>query len=57
MYVEAAGSIPLHAYAFKIRKGNPFRYRPSDHRLSEKLVATSADRGCHVFNVTDPQRP
>jgi CBS-domain-containing membrane protein len=29
-------------------------YRPSDRRLSEKLVPTFADRGCHVVNVTDP---
>jgi hypothetical protein len=29
-------------------------YRPSDHRLSEKLVLTFADRGCHVVSVTDP---
>jgi hypothetical protein len=29
-------------------------YRPSDRRLSEKLVPTFADRGCHVVSVTDP---
>jgi hypothetical protein len=29
-------------------------YRPSDLRLSAKLVPTSADRGCHVVSVTDP---
>jgi hypothetical protein len=29
-------------------------YRPSDRRLSAKLVPTSADRGCHVVSVTDP---
>jgi CBS-domain-containing membrane protein len=29
-------------------------YRPSDHRLSSKLVPTFADRGCHVVSVTDP---
>jgi CBS-domain-containing membrane protein len=28
--------------------------RPSDGRLSEKLVPTFADRGCHVVIVTDP---
>jgi hypothetical protein len=28
-------------------------YLPSDHRLSEKLVPTFADRG-HVVSVTDP---
>jgi hypothetical protein len=27
--------------------------RPSDRRLSAKLVPTFADRGCHVVNVTD----
>jgi hypothetical protein len=29
-------------------------YRPSDRRLSAKLVPTSVDRGCHVVSVTDP---
>jgi hypothetical protein len=29
-------------------------YRPSDRRLSPKLVPTFADRGCHVVSVTDP---
>jgi hypothetical protein len=29
-------------------------YRPSDLRLSAKLVPTFADRGRHVVNVTDP---
>jgi hypothetical protein len=29
-------------------------YRPSDRRLSAKLVPTSADRGCHVVRVIDP---
>jgi hypothetical protein len=28
--------------------------RPSEHRLSAKLVSTFADRGCHVVRVTDP---
>jgi hypothetical protein len=28
-------------------------YRPSDRRLSAKLVSTSAVRGCHVVSVTD----
>jgi hypothetical protein len=28
-------------------------YRPSDHRLSAKLVPTFADRWCHVVSVTD----
>jgi hypothetical protein len=26
-------------------------YRPSDRRLSAKLVATFADTGCHVVSV------
>jgi hypothetical protein len=26
-------------------------YRPSDQRLSAKLVPTFADRGCHVISV------
>jgi hypothetical protein len=29
-------------------------YRPSDRHLSAKLVSIFADRGCHVFGVTDP---
>jgi hypothetical protein len=29
-------------------------YRPSDRRLSAKLVSTFADRGCRVVSVTDP---
>jgi CBS-domain-containing membrane protein len=28
--------------------------RPSDRRLSAKLVQTFADRRCHVVSVTDP---
>jgi hypothetical protein len=29
-------------------------YRPSDRRLSAKLLPNFADRGCHVVSVTDP---
>jgi hypothetical protein len=29
-------------------------YRPSDRRLSVKLMPTFADRGCHVVSVTNP---
>jgi hypothetical protein len=29
-------------------------YRPSDLRLSAKLVSTFADRGCHVVSVRNP---
>jgi hypothetical protein len=29
-------------------------YRPSDRRLSAKLVPIFADRGCHVVGVKDP---
>jgi hypothetical protein len=29
-------------------------YRPRERRLSAKLVQPSADRECHVVNVTDP---
>jgi hypothetical protein len=32
-------------------------YRPSDSRLSVKLMPTFVDRGCHVVSVTDPIRP
>jgi hypothetical protein len=34
-------------------KRSPQLYRPSDRRLSAKLVLTFADRGCHVASVTD----
>jgi hypothetical protein len=29
-------------------------YRPSDRRLSAKLVPTFADEGCHMVSVTNP---
>jgi hypothetical protein len=29
-------------------------YRPSDHRMSTKLVPIFSDRGCHAVIVTDP---
>jgi CBS-domain-containing membrane protein len=29
-------------------------YRPSDRRMSAKLVPTFSDRRCHVVSVTDP---
>jgi hypothetical protein len=29
-------------------------YRPSDRRLSAKLVPTFADKGCRVVSATDP---
>jgi hypothetical protein len=29
-------------------------YRPSERRLSAKLVPTFADRGCRVVSATDP---
>jgi hypothetical protein len=29
-------------------------YRPSDHRLSAKLVPTLADRGCRIVSATNP---
>jgi hypothetical protein len=29
-------------------------YRPSDRRLSAKLVTTFADRECHVVSATNP---
>jgi hypothetical protein len=44
----------------KLLKKNPWPeyarelYRPSDRRLSAKLVQTFSDRGCHIVSVTDP---
>jgi hypothetical protein len=32
-------------------------YRPSDRRLSAKLMSTFAERECHVVSVTDPYGP
>jgi hypothetical protein len=32
-------------------------YRPSDRRLSEKLVSMFADRECRVVSAADPLRP
>jgi hypothetical protein len=29
-------------------------YRPSDHRLSAKLVPTFSNRGCRMVSATDP---
>jgi hypothetical protein len=29
-------------------------YRPSDRRMSAKLMPTFTDRGCRVVNGTDP---
>jgi hypothetical protein len=29
-------------------------YRPSDRRMSVKLVPTFSDRGCRVISTTDP---
>jgi hypothetical protein len=29
-------------------------YRPSDRRLSVKLVSTFTDKGCHVVSAADP---
>jgi hypothetical protein len=35
--------------------GAKYTDRPSDRRLSAKLVPTLADRGCRVVNATNPQ--
>jgi hypothetical protein len=32
-------------------------YRPSDRRLSAKLVQTFEERGCHVVSAADPLPP
>jgi hypothetical protein len=39
----------LNSVAFSLSE----LYRPSDHRLSVKLVPTFADRGCRVISATD----
>jgi hypothetical protein len=50
----------LHKFTTKIRKLSGlspranYADRPSDSRLSAKLLSTFADRGCHVVSVTDP---
>jgi hypothetical protein len=50
----------LSSWTFKQKQQTPWPesvseiYRPSDRRLSAKLVPTSADRGCHVVSMWIP---
>jgi hypothetical protein len=50
--------LPLSSY-IQTHKKTPWPqfanelYRPSDRRLSAKLVPTFADRGCNVVSMTD----
>jgi hypothetical protein len=45
---------PLPKYLTPWPESTSELYRPSDSRLSTKLVPTFAGRGCHVIIVTDP---
>jgi hypothetical protein len=44
--------LPSLVYLYLLKSASEL-YRPSDRRLSAKLVPTLADRGCHVVIVTD----
>jgi hypothetical protein len=44
--------ISRNSIRYNIKTSEP--YRPSDRRLSAKLVPTFADRGCRVVSATDP---
>jgi hypothetical protein len=49
----------LHPYSIKLKRDTPWPefaselYRPSDRRLSVKLVPNYADRGCHAVSATE----
>jgi hypothetical protein len=47
------GAIPREVNQYE---SNPtyLNYRPSDRRLSTKLLTTFVDRGCRVVSATDP---
>jgi hypothetical protein len=62
-----AGGVPILKFLCQISNLSPLlattimstvlvsiRYRPSNRRLSAKLLLTSADIECHVVSVTDP---
>jgi hypothetical protein len=51
--VEELGRL-FHNKKTKQKKTNFVAYRPSDRRLSAKLVPTLADRGCRAVSATDP---
>jgi hypothetical protein len=57
--------VPIHASDIEMSSASHLKktpwpesarelFRPSDRRLSSKLVPTSADIGCHEVSVTDP---
>jgi hypothetical protein len=49
--------VPLYvSFNNKLRGFSPQSelYRPSDRRLSAKLVSNLADRGCRVVSATNP---
>jgi hypothetical protein len=50
---EPSGSITNKKKTPGLRSASEL-YRPSDHRLSTKLVSTLADRGCRVVSATNP---
>jgi hypothetical protein len=58
--LRTAAAVVSTRVVVKILKKTPWHesaselYRPSDRRLSEKLVPAFTDRGCHVVSVTDP---
>jgi hypothetical protein len=60
--IEVVQNFDIINFSFKVKKitwpqSTSELYRPSDCRLSAKLVPTFifyADRGCHVVSVTNP---
>jgi hypothetical protein len=56
IYIAAAYCYSIKLSKTKLRGFTPQSelYRPSDRRLSVKLVPTFADRGCRVVSATDP---
>jgi hypothetical protein len=53
-YGSILGFLDRSRYFFFQVASQLYSYRPSDRRLSAKLVSTFADRGCHVVSVPDP---
>jgi hypothetical protein len=59
-YLTTYNIVQIHASILKLNNSTPWPesgselYRPSDRRLSAKLVPTFSDRGCRVVSITDP---
>jgi hypothetical protein len=59
-FISNSFRISYNSYQLRTKTKTPWPesanelYRPSDRRLSTKIVSTYADRGSHVVSVTDP---